>query len=85
MYGTRPPHLFFPRKEVRDRDGDGYVELPMIAGITNQGKERRMNIGGVLPCAADRIHGITCAKDAGRKEFLILDDLILYHGNPVKI
>lgn len=71
-------HLSFPRKDARDRDGDGYVELPMIAGITNQGKARRMNIDGVLPCASDRIHGITCAKDAGRKELLILDDLILY-------
>lgn len=56
----------------------------MIATVTNQGKARRMIIDGAFD--ADQLIEFLQAliKDAGRKVFLILDNLWVHHNRIVK-
>jgi len=59
-------------------------KLSMIATVTNQGKTRWMIIDEAFN--ADRLIEFLDAliKDAGRKVFLILDNLRVHHSKPVK-
>ena len=59
-------------------------KLSMIATVTNQGKTRWMIIDEAFN--ADRLIEFLEAltKDAGRKVFLILDNLRVHHSKPVK-
>lgn len=59
-------------------------KLSMIATVTNQGKTRWMIIDEAFN--ADRLIEFLGAlvKDAGRKIFLILDNLRVHHSKPVK-
>lgn len=59
-------------------------KLSMIATVTNQGKARWMIIDEAFN--ADRLIEFMASlvKDAGRKVFLILDNLRVHHSKPVK-
>lgn len=59
-------------------------KLSMIATVTNQGKARWMIIDDAFN--ADRLIEFMAGliKDAGRKVFLILDNLRVHHSKPVK-
>lgn len=59
-------------------------KLSMIATVTNQGKTRWMIIDEAFN--ADRLIEFmrSLVKDAGRKVFLILDNLRVHHSKPVK-
>ncbi len=59
-------------------------KLSMIATVTNQGKTRWMIIDEAFN--ADRLIEFLDAliRDAGRKVFLILDNLRVHHSKPVK-
>jgi hypothetical protein len=56
----------------------------MIATVTNQGKARWMIIDGAFN--ADKLIEFLKAliKDAGKKVFLIVDNLRVHHAKPVK-
>lgn len=64
--------------------GSDRQKLSMIATVTNQGKTRWMIIDGAFN--ADRLIEFLQAliKDAGKKVFLILDNLRVHHSKPVK-
>ena len=57
----------------------------MISTVTNQGKTRWMIIGDAF--TSDKLIEFLEAlvKDAGKKVFLILDNLRVHHSKPVKI
>ena len=59
-------------------------KLSMIATVTNQGKTRWMIIDDAFD--ADKLIELLAAliKDAGKKVFLILDNLRVHHSKPVK-
>jgi transposase len=59
-------------------------KLSMIPTVTNQGKTRWMIIGDAFD--ADKLIGFLAAliKDAGKKVFLILDNLRVHHSKVVK-
>jgi hypothetical protein len=59
-------------------------KLSMIATVTNQGKARWMIIEEAFN--SDRLIEFLQAliKDAGKKVFLILDNLKVHHSKPVK-
>ncbi len=59
-------------------------KLSMLASVTNQGKARWMIIDEAFN--ADRLIEFLEAliKDAGKKVFLILDNLRVHHSKPVK-
>ena len=59
-------------------------KLSMIASVTNQGKTRWMIIDE--SCNSDKLIEFLEAliKDAGKKVFLILDNLRVHHSKPVK-
>lgn len=64
--------------------GSTRQKLSMIATVTNQGKARWMIIDEAFN--ADKLIGFLQAliQDAGRKVFLILDNLRVHHRKPVK-
>lgn len=59
-------------------------KLSMIATVTNQGKTRCMNIDEAFDAEKliESLQALT--KDAGRKVFLILDNLRVHHSKLVK-
>ena len=59
-------------------------KLSMIASVTNQGKARWMIIDGAFNHEKLIEFFEALVKDAGRKVFLILDNLSVHHCKPVK-
>jgi transposase len=59
-------------------------KLSMIASVTNQGKARWMIIDGAFNHEKLIEFFESLIKDAGRKVFLILDNLSVHHCKPVK-
>lgn len=59
-------------------------KLSMIASVTNQGKARWMMIDGAFNHERLIEFFESLVKDAGRKVFLILDNLSVHHCKPVK-
>ena len=59
-------------------------KLSMIASVTNQGKARWMIIDGAFNHERLIDFFEALVKDAGCKVFLILDNLGVHHGKPVK-
>lgn len=64
--------------------GGTHQKLSMVATVTNQGKTRRMIIDEAFN--SDKLIEFLDAliRDAGRKVFLILDNLRVHHSKPVK-
>ena len=59
-------------------------KLSMIATVTNQGKTRWMIIAEAFDAKKFIVFLIALLKDAGKKVFLILDNLRLHHSKLVK-
>lgn len=64
--------------------GSARQKLSMIATVTNRGQTRWMIIDEAFN--SDRLIEFLAAliKDAGRKVFLVLDNLRVHHSNPGK-